>query len=304
MISKTALRAHDRLWNLLSGDAKARLVASGILKSKRVMANGMFKKFHNLNNQGEYLKDIKDFADKTYRIGLDKIRNTKNMEAIVKVPKDKKQLLRQFGGYSAEPAKRHGREGALPVISVLDPDAVSRFKTPVHKLISKSDDTALRHNVSALHELYESKYLNKLKSVPREHTGQAPIAKFTGSKGKTPISAPVLEAKFPNLFADEQGNVAKYVSHHANLGVLGREANDLRRLDQAGMEKAIATLKKLRKKTTETDLLKKFTGKDPGVQKYNKKDIRKLEAETLNMKNRKLFYRLFNPTAQGYLIAK
>lgn len=301
---KQSSRAHDRMWATLSEAAKAKLIASGILKSKRVMANGLFKKFHNLNNQGEHLKDIKDWADKTYRVGLDKVKNTKNIEAIVKVPKDKKQLLKNFGGYSSEPAKRHGRKGAVPVVSILDPDAISRFKTPVHKLISKADDTAVRHNVSALHELYESKYLNKLRHVPAEHTGQAPIAKYTGKTGKGAVPVPQLESLFPNILTDEEGRVAKLVARHVNMGVLGREANDLHRLEQAGLGKVLSPITKFRKKTTESELLKKFTGKTPGVEKYTQKDIKKLEEETLNMGNRKLFARLFNPTAQGHLIVK
>jgi hypothetical protein len=301
---KESSRAHDRLWFTLSDAAKKRLVASGVMKSKRVMANGLFKKFHNLNGQGERLKDIKDWSDKTYRVGLDKVRNTKNVSAIVKVPKDDSHILKQYSGYGTDHAKYHNRKGSVPTVSVMTPDISGRMRSKVHKLISKSEDTDLRHNISALHELYESKYLNKMKHIPKEHTIQAPIAKYTGGRKQLPVSSPSMEAKLPGLLADQEGNGARLVSQHASLGVLGREANDLRRIEQAGMDKALKPIKRLRDKSTEHDILQKFTGKKPGVDKYTGKDISKLEKETVNIGNRKLFSRLFNPGAQGYLITK
>lgn len=297
---KEAEARWSKVWNNLSEEAKAILRNKGVVKSETNLANGLYKKFHMMNNPEfsyhgtpnkinplrKYLGDIGSVARKVEPtpLSIPGIDNLKSIARVVHpeqlpVPGGKglTSVMTQ-GGYASLP--HHMELNSLgeqfvapPVIGMMDPSNIkNRILSPFHKVISNAPQTAIRHNIMANHELNEIKAMHAPDAVA--NTSYI-FKKDNGLKTKLYNKIQERVPSIGLIAKDDQGNRFQRAGTHMNLGILGNEANDVRKANI--INKSIASpLVNARNDSTEAGILKNITGKNYGEDKFTGKDINKL----------------------------
>ena len=242
-------------------------------KNEVYNANTLYHKFHTLNNS-----NTNKFNNKLSLIGIDlptqELVNSSKTEAqpttILMRPHSFSDINQttQNGGYSTKiPSNMY----EIPKILTINPNnPLSRLLSPVHKVFSSKEQTATIHNLMTLHELYEAEAMRDANRVTalykKPSTKLLPIAKRVSSILPDNFSFAGY-TKHPNT-----GILNFRRGIHIDLGVLGRESNDVLDISKSNPN-YIKTLTKARRKSGESDLLFKLVGKRYGIDKFTPKDI-------------------------------
>jgi hypothetical protein len=136
-------------------------------------------------------------------------------------------------------------------ITHLEPNIVARLFSPLQRVFSSKNRSKLVHAVGNRHEAHE------VKEMSRQWLDRVKNSVQTG--GPMP---------------QNMGNVSRKgrpTGEHANLSVLMRESNDIRKIPHQNL---LSSLHKARSKTGESELLKRITGKGYG-EHFTPADIRK-----------------------------
>lgn len=264
---------------------------------KRDIANSLFKKFHQLD--GSTIQPD-HYYSKARMVGVDTVpsKNKYTNEVLLRKWLGGTLHTLTTGGYTTGIRDNKG------VVVLSNPSRINRLFGRLGSALSDDETAAIEHNVPALHELYESKYLagykDKLKVVKDPNTA-AVVYKNTG-KDVPWIERALGKYFFRNsadnkLMATKDGKMLYPMSSHMSLGVLGNEAIDRYNVRTALGRNVLKNLNEYRANSTEDTLLKLITGKTPAVDQYTNEDIKKLEEASLpDSKYRKQVYNVYNPS--------
>lgn len=178
------------------------------------------------------------------------------------------------GGYATETElplpSSYGNE-PRSVIRTMDPDnPVQRFKSPLHTTFSGKDTRSLRDALGKRHEAYEAAAANN-GQVMQGLVVRRPSEK---TRAGADFIAGKLHSRKAKTLANILHEAKRPVGTHNSLNVLGREANDVQRLDRVypGTSRFVKT----RKSTGESGLLERLTGKQYGKDQFSSKDLSRL----------------------------